>query len=118
MQDLADGFAADGGLDGVLHIGDVNAETVGGGAVDVEIDVGLAADLECAEVGDAGDLAHHALRSGRPFSSSVFRSWPNSFTASSPFTPLTASSTLSEIGCEKFQIDAGELLELSDPWRR
>ena len=47
------------------------------------------------------------LESRRPFASSVFRSRPNNLTASSPFTPLTASSTLSEIGCEKFQSTPG-----------
>ncbi len=60
-QDLADGFAADGGFDRVLDIGDVDAEAIGGGAIDVHVHVGLAADLEGAEIGDAGNLAHHAL---------------------------------------------------------
>ena len=55
------GFAADRGLDGVLNIADVYAEAVGGSTIDVEIDVGLAADLECTEVGDSRDLVHHAL---------------------------------------------------------
>ena len=60
-QNLADGFAADGGLDRVLNIADVDAEAVGGGAVDVQVHIGLAAHLKCAEIGDAGNLAHHAL---------------------------------------------------------
>ena len=60
-QNLADGFSADRGFDGVLNVADVDAEAVGGGAIDIEIDVGLAADLKRAEIGDAGDLAHDAL---------------------------------------------------------
>ena len=60
-QNLADGFAADGGFDGVLNVADVDAEAVGGGAIDIQVDVGLAAHLECAQIGDAGNLAHDAL---------------------------------------------------------
>ena len=60
-EDLADGLAADRGFDRVLNVADVDAEAVGGSTIDVEIDVGLAADLEGAKVGDARNLAHHAL---------------------------------------------------------
>ena len=110
-QNLADGFAADGGFHGILHIADVDAEAIGGGAIDDQIHVRLAAHLKCAEIGDAGNLAHDVLNLVRLWLRAVFRSPPKSLTASSPLTPLTASSTLSEIGCEKFQSTPGNLLQ-------
>ncbi len=58
LQDLGDGVAADGGLDGVLHVVDVDAIARGGDAVDGVVEVGLADDAEESEVGDALDLAH------------------------------------------------------------
>ena len=60
-QNLADGLATDRSFDGVLNVGDIDAEAIGGGAVDVQVHVGLATNLECSEIGDAGNLAHHAL---------------------------------------------------------
>ncbi len=60
-QNLADGLAADRGFDRILHIADIDSEAIGGGAIDDQIHIGLAAHLECAEIGDAGNLAHHVL---------------------------------------------------------
>jgi hypothetical protein len=53
LQHLGDGVAADRRLDGVLHVGDVDAEARGGLAVDGVVEVRLADDAEEAEVGDA-----------------------------------------------------------------
>ena len=50
LQDLGDGIASDGGLDGVLHVGHVDAVAGGGIAVDGVVEVGLADDAEEAEV--------------------------------------------------------------------
>ena len=50
LQHLGDGVAADGGLDGVLNVGDVDAVAGGGFAVDGVVEVGLADDAEEAEV--------------------------------------------------------------------
>ena len=60
-QDLADGFAADGGFHRILHVADVDSEAVGGCAIHDQIHVRLAAYLERAQIGDAGNLAHHVL---------------------------------------------------------
>ena len=60
-QNLADGFSAYGGFDGILNVAYVDPEAVGRRAIDIEIDVGLAANLKRSEVGDARDLAHDAL---------------------------------------------------------
>src|SRR5579864_3235235 len=58
---LAYRLASNGGFDRVLDIANVDAEAVGGGAIYIEIDIGLAANLEGPEVGNADDLAHYAL---------------------------------------------------------
>ena len=109
-QDLADGLAADRSFDRILDVADVDAEAVGGGAVDDQVHVRLAAHLERAEIGDAGNLAHDVLHLvGFCFERFQDRV-PKSLTASSPLTPLTASSTLSEMGWEKFQSTPGNLL--------
>ena len=52
------------------------------------------------------------LRISSPFSCSTFRSSPKSLIASSPFTPESASSTLSSMYCEKLKSHAGKLLQL------
>ena len=48
-------WSADGGFDGVLDVGDVDAVAGGGFAVDDVVEVGLADDAEEAEVGNALD---------------------------------------------------------------
>ena len=111
-QNLADGLAADGGFDRVLNVADVDAEAIGGGAIDDQVHVRLAADPEDAEVGDAGNLAHDALNLVGLLLRASSDRVPKILTASSPLTPLTASSMLSEIGCEKFQSTPGNLLQL------
>ena len=60
-QHLADGLAADRGLDRILNIGDVDAVAIGGRAIDHQVHIRLAAHLECAQIGDAGNLRHHIL---------------------------------------------------------
>ena len=47
---LGDGVGADGGLDGVLNVGDVDAPARGGVAVHRVVEVGLADDAEDAQV--------------------------------------------------------------------
>ena len=75
LQHLADGFAAHGGFDGVLHVGDIQAVARGGIAIDGEFKVRLADDAEQAEVGNAGHL-RITLTISSPFASSVFKSSP------------------------------------------
>ena len=62
VADLGDGGsgdgAADGSFDGGLNVGDVDAEASGSVAVYDVVEVGLADDVEDAEVGDAGNGAH------------------------------------------------------------
>ncbi len=56
-----DRLAADRGFNRVLNIADVDSEAVGLGAIDDEIHIWLAATWKSAEVGDAGNSAHHVL---------------------------------------------------------
>src|SRR5262249_1204278 len=55
LQHLRDGIAADCGLDGVLHIGDVDSVAGGGATVHGEVEIGLADYAEHAEIGDSAD---------------------------------------------------------------
>ena len=59
LQDLADGIAAHGGLDGVLHIGDVDLESGGGLAVHGEVQVRLSDYAKHSDVHDSADGPHH-----------------------------------------------------------
>ena len=58
---LGDGVGADGGLDRVLNVGNVDAPARGGVAVDGEVQVGLADDAEDAQILDAFDRGHLRL---------------------------------------------------------
>ena len=110
-QDLGEGFAADGGFDCVLNVGDVDAEAVGGGAIDVEIHVGLAADLEGAEVGDAGDLAHYVLNFvGFGFES--LQVGAEEFDGEFTFHAADGFFHVVGNGLGEIPVDAGKLLEL------
>ena len=65
---LGDSVGADGGLQRVLNIGDIDAPARGGIAVHGEVEVGLADDAEDAEVLDALDGGHLRLdQFGRVF---------------------------------------------------
>ena len=70
-KDLADRLAANGGFDSILDITHVDAEAVGGGAIDNQIHVRLPSHLERAQVGDAWNFC-----SSRPGSR---RLWPPEF---------------------------------------
>ena len=58
---LGDGIGADGGLDRVLNVGDVDAPAGSGIAIDCEVEIGLADDAEDAEVLNALDGLHLRL---------------------------------------------------------
>ena len=58
LQHLGEGVAAHGGLDGILHVGDVDLVARGLLAVHREVQVGLAEDAKDSEVLDSFDLAH------------------------------------------------------------
>ncbi len=64
-QDLTHRLSADRGFDGILHVADVEPESVSGAAVHDQIHIRLPAHLENTEVGDAGNLRHdvaHLIR--------------------------------------------------------
>ncbi len=65
-QDLADRIAADRGLHRVLNVGRVDAVAVGLGAIDLDVDVGLAQHAKQAQIGDARNGLHdvHDLLAG------------------------------------------------------
>ena len=60
LQDLADRAAADSGLNGVLHIGDVELITRRLLAVHHQVEIGLANHPEQAQVLNPRNAAHHA----------------------------------------------------------
>src|ERR1039458_3426618 len=60
LQNLADGLPADGGFDGVLHVGHFDVQAGVLRAIDMEFHVGLADHAEEAEIGDARNGAHDA----------------------------------------------------------
>ena len=63
---LGDGVGADGGLDGVLNVGDVDAPAGGGVAIDGVVEVGLADDAEDAQILNAFDRWPSGPESLRP----------------------------------------------------
>ncbi len=58
LQDLGESVAADGGLNRILHIGDVDLVAGGGFAIDGDVEVGLAEHAEDSEIFDSVNLAH------------------------------------------------------------
>ena len=60
-QNLAYGLSADRGLHRILHVTNVDSKPVGGGAVHDQIHIRLAAYLKRAQIGHAGNPAHHGL---------------------------------------------------------
>ena len=60
LQHLADGAPADRGLNGILHVADIDAEASRGLPVDDVVQVGLADHAEDPEVLDSPNLAHDA----------------------------------------------------------
>ncbi len=116
-QDLADGLAADRGFDGILHVADVDAEAIGGGAIDDQIHVRLAAHLEGAEIGDAGNLAHHVLhlvgfRFERLQVAAEQLDRQFAFDAADGFFDVVGNRL------RKIPVDAGNLVAEPCPWRR
>ncbi len=116
-QNLADGFSADCGFDRVLNIADIDAEAVGGGAVDIQVDVGLAADLKRAQIGHAGNLAHHALHLvGFCFES--FQIAAEQLDRQFAFHAADGFFHVVGDGLREIPVHAGKLLQLPCPWRR
>ena len=110
--DFARFLPADGGLDDVLNVGDVDAVARDLVAVDFDLEIGEAADFLDVDVRRAAHLAEHA-RDGIAFCFSTSRSSPKILMPMADFTPLTSSSTRSAIGCEKLDATPG-----SSPARR
>ena len=105
-KDLANRIAADCRLDGVLNVGGIDAKAVSLLSIDRDIDIGLTEHAKKTEISDAWYGRITAMISS-PFCSRSFRSEPKILTASSPFTPLTASSMLSAMGWENPQVTPG-----------
>ena len=58
LQNLGEGVAADGGLNRVLHVGDVDLVTGSGIAIHGDVQIGLAEHAKHSQILDAGNLAH------------------------------------------------------------
>ena len=59
-QHLRQRVAADGRLNGVLHVGDIDSEARGLIAIHFEIQIRLAEHAEQSQILDAGNRPHHA----------------------------------------------------------
>ena len=110
---LRESFAADGRLHDLFDVGDVDAMPGAELAVDLDLEIGLADDVENADVLDAPDTSSRYWRCAGRALPSVCRSVPMILTELAPLTPERASSTLSRMYCEKLKLIAGELPGIS-----
>ena len=113
LDHLRERPAADGdlhdGLD-VRHVDPVAGALV---AVDLDLEVGLADDVEQPRVVDARAPCCRMLITRWPARSRTSRSLPKSLIELAPLTPESASSTLSRINCEKLMLTDGKSLNFS-----
>ena len=96
----------------LLDVGDVDPVAGAGPAVDLDLQVGLADDVEDADVLDPGDARGGCSRPAGPVSSRSSRSVPMSLTELAPLMPERASSMLSRMSCEKLKLSPSKSREL------
>ncbi len=105
----ADRLAADRQLDHVLHVAHVDAVARHGLPVDLDAQLRLVGLLLDGGVGRAGNGCGSRRASASASPRSVARSGPLMITARSAGEPVTASVTLSMIGCVKLKVGARNL---------
>ena len=113
-----EGPAADGDLHDrldVRHVDPVAGTLV---AVDLDLEIGLADDMEKPRIRDTPRPSFRMLITRWPARSSTSRSFPKSLIELAPLTPESASSTLSRINCEKLMLTDGNSsnFSISSSW--
>ena len=109
LKDLGEGITSNRGLNSILHVGHVDLKSRRLLTIHYKVQVRLTCDLKDPKISNTGNAAHDADLSRLIFE--YMQIVAVDLVASSPLTPLTASSMLSSIGCEKPQTTPGSLLE-------